>query len=187
MVRFADDFVMMFQHEEEAIKTYEALKARLAKFGLQLAEDKSRVLPFGRNSNTKDTFDFLGFIHYNGKTKSCKYTIGHKISQKKKKVFKAKLKAWIKSNRNLDLKTFLQTLDRKLIGRNNYYGIRGAFSEVKLLYEHAKFVTYKWLNRRSQRKSFTYETFQKIWDKTVRKPYVHVNIWAVGGIVYNSR
>ncbi|MBP5431753.1 MAG: hypothetical protein J6Y81_05565 [Ruminococcus sp.] len=71
------------------------------------------------------------------KQKSGKYTIGHKISKKKKKVIKAKLKTWIKANRNLDCKIFLQTLDRKLTGTNNYYGISGEFSKVGLLYAHA--------------------------------------------------
>ena len=107
IVRFADDFICMFEYEEEAKAIYEHLKTRLAKFGLELAEDKSRILPFGRNSGTADTFDFLGFTHVNGRTRNGKYTVGHKISKKKKKVFKAKLKKWVKENRNLDIRIFL--------------------------------------------------------------------------------
>lgn len=185
IVRFADDFVIMFEYEEEAKTVYELLKTRLAKFGLELAEDKSRILPFGRNSNTTDTFDFLGFTHVNGKTRNGKYTVGHKISRKKKKVFKAKLKKWIKDNRNLDIRIFMKTLSRKLIGTNNYYCISGAYKEVKVLYNHAMWVTYKWLNRRSQRKSFTLEKFIPFWNEKIRKPYVHVNIWAKGKVIYN--
>ena len=152
-VRFADDFIIMFEYEEEAKAVYEFIKKRLAQFGLELAEDKTRILPFGRNSNTTDTFDFLGFTHYNGKTRYGKYTVGHKISKKKKKVFKAKLKKWVKDNRNIDIKIFMTALNRKLIGTNNYYCISGVYNEVQSLYNHAKFVTFKWLNRRSQRKS----------------------------------
>ena len=183
-VRFADDFIIMFEYEEEAKAVYEFIKKRLAQFGLELAEDKTRILPFGRNSNTTDTFDFLGFTHYNGKTRYGKYTVGHKISRKKKKIFKAKLKKWVKDNRNIDIKIFMTALNRKLIGTNNYYGISGAYNEVQSLYNHAKFVTYKWLNRRSQRKSFTWDKFQPVWDKMIRKPKVHVNIWAVGKVIY---
>lgn len=175
----------MFEYEEEAKTVYELLKTRLAKFGLELAEDKSRILPFGRNSNTTDTFDFLGFTYVNGKTRNGKYTVGHKISRKKKKVFKAKLKKWIKDNRNLDIRIFMKTLSRKLIGTNNYYCISGAYKEVKALYNHAMWVTYKWLNRRSQRKSFTLEKFIPFWNEKIRKPYVHVNIWAKGKVIYN--
>lgn len=86
----------MFEYEQEAIKVYETLEKRLAKFGLELAKDKSRILPFRRNSKTKDTFDFLGFTHFNDKTRYGKYSVGHKISKKKKKIFKAKLKKWVK-------------------------------------------------------------------------------------------
>lgn len=186
IVRFADDFVCMFEYEEEAKTVYELLKARLAKFGLELAEDKTRILPFGRNSGTTDTFEFLGFTHVNGKTRNGKYTVGHKISKKKKKLFKAKLKEWIKNNRNVDIKIFMDALNRKLIGTNNYYCISGAIGEVKALYNHAYWVTIKWLNRRSQRKSFTVEKFSEVWNKKIRKPYVHVNIWATGKVIFNK-
>ena len=64
------------------------MKESLPKFGLELVEDKSRILPFERNSKTKDTFDYLGFTHLNGKTRYGQYTVGHLIS-KKKKMFKS--------------------------------------------------------------------------------------------------
>ena len=65
MVRYADDFVCLFQYENEAQKFYQLLIERLKKFGLEIAEDKSRILPFGRYKGTKESFDFLGFTHYN--------------------------------------------------------------------------------------------------------------------------
>ncbi|MDD6824683.1 MAG: group II intron maturase-specific domain-containing protein [Oscillospiraceae bacterium] len=94
------------------------------------------------------------------------------------------IKQWVKDNRNADIKIFMATLNRKLIGTNNYYCISGAYNEVKSLYNHAMWVTYKWLNRRSQRKSFTLEKFYPFWKEKIRKPRVHVNIWAIGGIIY---
>ena len=71
-VRYADDFLMMFQYEEEAIKVLELLRARLAKFGLEVAEDKTRILPIGRFKGTKEDFDFLGFTFFNTKTRGGK-------------------------------------------------------------------------------------------------------------------
>ena len=68
MVRYADDFVCLFQYEQEAQKFYRMLVERMKKFGLELAEDKSRIMPFGRYKGTKESFDFLGFTHYNGKS-----------------------------------------------------------------------------------------------------------------------
>lgn len=185
LIRYADDFVIMFEYEDEACRVYEVLKKRLAKFGLELAEDKTRILPFGRNSKTKDTFDFLGFTHVNSKTRAGKYSAGHLISKKKKKQFKANLKQWVKGHRNTKFSVFMAALNRKLRGTNNYYSVSGALQEVKNLYNHAFWVTLKWLNRRSQRRSYTKEKFSEVWLKLIKQPYIHVNIWGYGGVVYN--
>lgn len=185
LVRYADDFISMFEQEEEANAVYKALKERLAKFGLELAEDKTRILPFGRISKTRDTFDFLGFTHVNAKTRDNQYTVGHLVSKKKKKQFKANLKKWVKENRNTDFNMFMEKLNRKLIGTNNYYSVSGSIREVKALYNHAFWVVYKWMNRRSQRRSFTIGKFDAVWNEKIRKPYIHVNIWAHGGVIYN--
>ena len=185
LIRFADDFIIMFEYEKEAQATYRAIKERLAKFGLELAEDKTRILPFGRNSKTKETFDFLGFTHVNNKTRNGQYTVGHLISKKKKKKFKANLKKWVKENRNMEFKMFMAKLNRKLIGTNNYYSLSGTMRELKNIYNHALWVVYKWMNRRSQRKSFILEKFLEEWNKRIRKPYIHVNIWAYGKVIYN--
>ena len=185
LVRYADDFIIMFENEDEAQAVYEALKERLSKFGLELTEDKTRILPFGRNSKTKATFDFLGFMHVNGKTKNGLYTVGHLVSRKKKKLFKANLKKWVRDNRNTDFDSFMTKLNRKLIGTNNYYSVSGAIKEVRALYNHAFWVVYKWMNRRSQRRSFTKDKFTIAWNNKIRRPYIHVNIWERGGVVYN--
>ena len=180
LVRYADDFIIMFENEEEAKEVYEALKERLSQFGLELAEDKTRILPFGRNSKTKDTFDFLGFTHVNSKTRNGRYTIGHLVSKKKKKLFKANLKKWVKENRNVNFDAFMAKL-----GTNNYYSVSGAIKEVRALYNHAFWLVYKWMNRRSQRRSFTLVKFNAAWNEKIRKPYIHVNIWNYGRVIYN--
>lgn len=68
LIRYADDFVVMFQYEEEARRFYKMLIERINKFKLELAEDKTKILPFGRFKGTKEEFNFLGFIFSNGKT-----------------------------------------------------------------------------------------------------------------------
>ena len=97
----------------------------MAKFGLELSEDKTRILPFGRYKGTNETFDVLGFMHYNGKTKNGKYTVGHKISKKKKKQKKANIKKWVLDNLNIKTAPLLQKLNVKLVGTFRYYGING--------------------------------------------------------------
>jgi len=83
IVRYADDFVAFFQYEDDAKKYYGSLKERLGKFGLELAEDKSRILPFGRFADKEktETFDFLGFTHVNA-WKNGKYSVKHKTAGK---------------------------------------------------------------------------------------------------------
>lgn len=85
IVRYADDFVCCFQKEEEARKFYEALKKRLNKFGLEIAEDKSKIINFGKRAqNSKESFEFLGIRHINGKNRKGNYKLVHKTSKKKK-------------------------------------------------------------------------------------------------------
>ena len=178
LVRFADDFIIMFEYENEAKEVYQRLKERFLKFGLELAEDKTRILPFGRYKGNKDTFDFLGFKHYNSKTRfTNKYTVGHKISLRKKRLFKQNLNEWLKLYRNLDTTTYLEKLNIKLTGAMRFYGISGMFEEIKGVYTFAKKLTFKWTNKRSQRKSYEWDEFHLLWDKFITKPRVYVDIW----------
>lgn len=178
LVRFADDFVIMFEHEEEACKVYSKLEERLKEFGLELAKEKSRILPFGRNSKSDETFDFLGFNHFNSKTRRGYYSVGHKVAKKKVKMFKARLKEWLKNNRNvLKFVELMNKLNIKLTGVYRYYGINGTMPYLRALHSHALFTTFKWLNRRSQRKSFTLDKFLRVWNVMIRPPRIYVNIW----------
>lgn len=177
LVRFADDFILMFQYQNEAIEVYERLIKRLAKFNLEVEQDKTRILPFGRYKGNKKTFDFLGFTHYNSITRTGKYTVGHKVSKKKKKIFKINLNKWLKQNRTRKLVDILQTLNTKLTGAFRFYGISGTFYEIKSMYIYALWTTYKWLNRRSQRTSFSSDTFISIWQQYIDKPRIYQDIW----------
>lgn len=85
LVRYADDFVVLFQYYNEAKKFYEELKIRLSKFDLELEESKTRIIPVGRFTGGKETFDFLGFTHINGKNRKGKYKLIRHTSKKKLK------------------------------------------------------------------------------------------------------
>ena len=85
LIRYADDFVIMFQYEEEARKFYKMLVERMRKFKLELVEDKTRILPFGRFKGTDEEFNFLGFTFTNAKTRTGKYRPNIKTNKKKLK------------------------------------------------------------------------------------------------------
>jgi len=132
MIRYADDYVCCFQYKDDAERFYAALIKRLAKFDLQIAEEKTKILEFGRfaaeNRKRKgrgkpETFDFLGFTHYCSKSSKGKFRVKRKTSGKK---FKAKVKAfkeWLKTERHQDVKEIMKTIRAKLIGHYRYYGI----------------------------------------------------------------
>lgn len=154
LVRYADDFVVLFQYENEANKFYNTLKKRLAKFNLELEENKSRIIPFGRYKGTKETFDFLGFTHINGKTRNNKYKLIHHTSKKKLKQKKQNVKAWLKENMHNSIKEIVPKLNIKLEGHYRYYGI---FDNFKALVGFTKYVVealYRTLRRRGQRRGW---------------------------------
>ena len=142
----------MFQYENEAKLVYQELINRLAKFGLEVEESKTRIIPFGRYKGTKETFDFLGFMHYNGKTRNGKYTLGHKMSKKKRKAKQRSITKWIKENKTNKLKGLIETINRKLIGLYAYYGINGMVDELYKIYYHTLYALRSSIFRRSQRK-----------------------------------
>ena len=178
LVRYADDFVIMFQYEEEAKKVYDALVKRLAKYGLEVAEEKTRILPFGRYKGNKETFNFLGFMHYNGKTRTGKYTVGHKIDKKKKKQKKQEISNFVKENRQMNIFDVIGEVNKKLIGLYAYYGINGMFQELINIYRYAYFKIFSVYRKRSQRTKLTIEYYKNILKyHPIEQPKIYKNIW----------
>lgn len=178
LIRYADDFIMMFQYEDEAKMVYKELINRLAKFGLEIEEDKTRILPFGRFKGTNETFDFLGFTHYNKKTRTGKYMVGHRMSKKKRKLKNQAITKWIKESRSkYKFKELIARLNRKLIGLYAYYGINGMYEELMKIYYHALYALRSSIFRRSQRK-LSVEIFGRILERVpVAKPRIYQDIW----------
>lgn len=177
LVRYADDFIIMFQYKNEAKLVYQELIKRLAKFGLEVEESKTRIIPFGRFKGTNETFDFLGFMHYNGKTRNGKYTVGHKMSKKKRKAKQQNITKWIKENRTNKIKGLIETINRKLVGLYAYYGINGMLNELYKIYYHTLYTLRSSIFRRSQRKLST-QVFNKILERVpIVKPKIYKDIW----------
>ena len=177
LVRYADDFLIMFQYESDAKWVYNLLIERLAKFGLEMEQEKTRILPFGRFKGTKETFDFLGFMHYNGKTRTGKYTVVHKMSKKKRKLKQQAITKWIKEHRARQFLEIIELLNKKLVGLYAYYGINGMISELYKIYYHVLYALRSSIFRRSQRRLST-ETFNRILQRVpIAKPKIYKDIW----------
>jgi group II intron reverse transcriptase/maturase len=174
LVRYADDFVIGVQYKHEAIAMLEAIRQRLAKFGLELSEEKTHILEFGRyaSRNRKsrgqgkpETFDFLGFTHYCSTTRDGRFSSKVKTSRKKFAAAILNQKLWLRKARTRPIKEIWQTLALKLQGHYNYYGISGNFQAIKRYYEHNRALTFKWLNRRSQKRTWNWKEFQVYLEK----------------------
>ena len=177
LVRYADDFLIMFQYENEAKQVYQLLIKRLAKFGLEMEQEKTRILPFGRFKGTTETFDFLGFMHYNGTTRNGKYTVGHKMSKKKRKLKQQAITKWIKEHRAIKFIETIKLLNKKLIGLYAYYGINGMLSELYKIYYHTLYALRSSIFRRSQRR-LSVKIFNEILKRVpIAEPKIYKDIW----------
>lgn len=174
--RFADDFIGCFQYKEDAERYLTELRKRLQKFHLELEESKTRLLAFGRfaeesarrRGRKPDTFDFLGFTHYSGKTRNGQFKVKRRTSRKK---YNAKLKEvnlWMKHHRSrLTKHQLIRKVRLVWIGHLNYYAITDNWERCDAFGTQLTRILYKWLNRQSQRRSYTWEGLNQMlrWKK----------------------
>ena len=179
-VRYADDFLILFQYENEAQKVMQALKPRLEKFGLEAAEEKTRILPIGRFKGTKEDFDFLGFTFYNTKTRTEKYRLGVRTSKKKLKAKKQAAKAWLNTRLTKPLAETMKTLAAVIRGHCNYYGVNGNYHSIRIFWKYLQYSTYRMLNRRDQKGKFRYEKYLRVWNYYITEPHLTTDIWNCG-------
>ena len=163
IIRYADDFVVCFEYRHEAEAFEKALKERLGKFGLEVAADKTKLLRFGHNGGPhNERFDFLGFEFYWEPDRQGKPRVKRRTATKKHLAALQRLKDWIKQHRSEKLGWLMKTLSSKLRGTWNYYGLIGNFRRMQLLYNETCRALYKWLNRRSQRKSLSWPALNRL-------------------------
>jgi group II intron reverse transcriptase/maturase len=174
LIRYADDFICAVRYAEDARRIEEALKNRFNKYGLEIHPEKSRVISFGRHEkenadkqNRKpNTFDFLGFTHFCAKSIRGKFKVGRKTSRKKFTGKCAEMNDWLKSIRNLvPTKEWWKTLQAKLRGHIQYYGVSENFQCVKKFCKITVRLAKKWLNRRNQKKKMSWEKFNRYLGK----------------------
>lgn len=178
LIRYADGFVVMFQYEKEARKFYNMLIGRMHKFKLELAEDKTRILPFGRFKGTKEEFNFLGFTFSNGETLNGKYRPNIKTNKKKLKQKFEIAKKWLHDKMHEPILEVGTSIRKKIIGHYAYYGINGNYSSLLKYYKHLKYTWYYTLRKRGQKNKIKYLDFLRIWNYLdIPTPKIYVNIW----------
>ena len=187
LIRYADDFVVCFQNREDATGFPAALAERLAKFGLEVEPTKTKVLEFGRDAvrqarargERPGTFDFLGFTHYCSRTKDGKrFRMKRVTSRKKYRAKLVNLKESLKQMRIMPTRWILEQVGRKLRGHYAYYGVTDNHRGLVRFYREATKLLYKWLNRRSQRRSYKWAEFKQLLQRfPLPLPRVRVHLF----------
>jgi len=163
LLRYADDYICAFESKAEAERFYAALGPRLEKFGLTLAAEKTRILPFHRHQPPgQGRFEFLGFELYWGRDRAGKAHLKRRTARAKLRASLQRFTQWCKENRHRRLRELFKQLNGKLRGYYQYYGVHGNSTSLQHFFDGVVRRLWKWLNRRSQRPSYTWQGFKTL-------------------------
>ena len=186
-VVYADDFVACFQYKRDAEEFYERLKRRMAHFNLEMEENKTRLIEFGRfaaenrrkrGEGKPETFTFLGFTHYCSVSAKGRFRVKRKTSKKKFAKKCRELNITIREMRTMKLTDIIFKLNQILIGYYHYYGITDNYRGIASMKDKIERMLFYWLNRRSQKKSYTWEGFHELLKRfPLAKPKIYVRIY----------
>jgi group II intron reverse transcriptase/maturase len=167
LVRYADDFVAAFQYHGDAAQFKRSLKCRLEKFGLQCAEEKTRILRFNRfDKKRSETFVFLGYEFRQTKSilKGNDIVAARMCRRKLRRTVKT-FSGWCRTIRNKRIAWIMGMVKAKLRGICNYFNLPGNTSRMRELHYLFRRTLYRWLNRRSERRSYNWQTFDCMWKQ----------------------
>ncbi len=186
-IRYADDFVVCFKDEADAVRFRIEMEQRLNRLGLEIAPEKTRILGFGPKARWRakqkgektETFDFLGFTHYCTTSRSGKmFRVGHKSISKR---ITAKLnffKEWLRTHRTLPTSEIMKTVANKLRGHYAYYGITGNSQSIGVYFYQVKRLLFKWMGRRGKRDRLSFEKFKLLLKRyPLPLPRILVRLW----------
>jgi RNA-directed DNA polymerase len=171
LVRFADDFIAGFEDEGDAERFLGELQERLAAFSLELAPDKTAMLRFGSHAAAEchqdglrrpKTFSFLGFTHFVTRSRRGRFVVGRKTEGKRMRTKLKRLGERLRALRGEGGRAMLAYLQRHLRGHMQYYGVSGNMRSLRTYVYFAYRLLYKWLNRRSQRRSIPWQRFWSV-------------------------
>jgi len=171
LCRYADDFVCAFEDESDARRFYQALPERLAQYGLEIAAEKTNLIRFDQAAKTR--FDFLGFEFRWGLNRWRRPVLKRRTARNKYRASIASFRQWFQTHCSLPKAELFAKLNVKLRGYWNYYGIRGNYESLSDYFYQITRELFKGLNRRSQRKSYTWAGFRALLKEfPLRKPRI---------------
>lgn len=184
LFRYADDFLCAFQFKEDAETFERNLKDRLEGFNLEIAPEKTRRMEYGpyakenakRRSERAPSFTFLGLTHYCGRTRNGHFKVKRRTSVKKFKVKLREYTEWIRKARGkMPTGELVSRAKSRIQGHLNYYAITDNYKACSRYHYWFTRITFKWLNRRSQRHSYNWEQFNQMLE-TIAWPRVKIKV-----------
>jgi group II intron reverse transcriptase/maturase len=181
VVRYADDFVVGFEHRVDAERFQEALSERLAKFGLELKAEKTRLIEFGRYAardraarglGKPETFDFLGFTHICGKSRAGHFVLKRKTIAKRMRAKLKEVKTELMRRMHLPIPMVGRWLGSVVRGHLAYYAVPGNTVAIDSFVYQVKRCWAHTLRRRSQRTRATWERLGRLFGQWLPQPRV---------------
>lgn len=175
LIRYADDFVIGFECEDDARRVMEVLPKRFGKYGLTIHPDKTRLVPFQppsprRSASDGDaggsgTFDFLGFTHYWARSRKGNWAVKRKTTKHRFSRAMRSIAQWCRFNRHQPIRAQQRTLCQKLRGHYAYYGITGNSSALSAFRTAVMRTWRSWLTRRNRERSMTWPVFNWLLER----------------------
>ncbi len=173
LIRYADDFVILFTHEEDARRVLEVLPKRFGKYGLTLHPEKTRLIPFRRppqktassgdeRSPEPGTFDLLGFTHYWGRSWRAQWVVKRQTASDRLSRAIKKIAKWCRKHRHDPVDVQHRTLSQKVRGHYAYYGITGNARALGNFLVAVQRCWRKWLDRRNCERTMIWERFNRL-------------------------
>jgi group II intron reverse transcriptase/maturase len=168
LIRFADDFVIACQLEEDARRIMEVLPKRFAKYGLTIHPHKTKLVDFRRPRKGRagpESFDFLGFTHYWGTSRRGRQIVKRKTAKKRLSRSLRGINDWCRKSRHEPVSEQHKALNQKLKGHYGYFGITGNGRSLAGYRHEAGRLWRKWLNRRSRKKAMPWPRFKRLLER----------------------
>ena len=171
LIRFADDFICSFQYESDARRYQAVLPKRLGRYSLAVAEDKTKLIRFGRFARDNrscggapETFDFLGFTHYCGLSRKGRFKLKRHTSGKKFRIKLRDMRLWFHKQLSVATGEMWQVLNAKLRGHYQYYGINDNWPQLMAFRSRVRVMAKRHLSRRSQKSYVNWNDFNRFCD-----------------------
>lgn len=184
LVRYCDDFVMLFEQKRDAERVMEVLGKRMGKYNLRLHPEKTRLLEFEKPKSEQPkgkgpaTVDFLGFTLYWGRSRKGRWQLRAKTRRKSLRRSLKKTNEWCRRGRHQPVKMQHEGLVKRMRGHHSYFGVNGNLASLYRYGRRVMMQWRKWLNRRSQRGRMTWDRFYGLLKSyPLPTPRICVPIW----------